>query len=151
MRPTGTEQAYMEKMANWGCLRYTKSSPNTRKVFKHIRRIRRKNLCAHGEDAKRLLTYSPNTPKDISFLKILSNYTMWNGLSQQTISRYCPFNPVAQVGCFIHLSFHPLSQLCFLSTLLSCYSIMQPHSILYQSMLFIQQLFHPATQTSCFV
>jgi hypothetical protein len=53
------------EMANWGYLRYTKSSPNTRKVFKRIRRIRRKNLCIHGEDAKRLLTYSPNTPKDI--------------------------------------------------------------------------------------
>jgi hypothetical protein len=50
--------AYMEKMAIWGYLRYTKSSPNTGKVFKRIRRIR-------GEDAKRLLTYSPNTPKDI--------------------------------------------------------------------------------------
>ncbi len=44
---------------------YTKSSPNPRKVFKRIRRIRRKNLCVHGEDAKRLLTYSPNTPKEI--------------------------------------------------------------------------------------
>ncbi len=57
--------AYMEKMANWGYLRYTKSSPNTRKVFKRIRRIRGKNLCVYGEDVKRLLTYSPNTPKDI--------------------------------------------------------------------------------------
>ncbi len=57
--------AYMEKMAYWGYLRYTKSSPNTRKVFKRIRRIRGKYLCVHGEDAKRLLTYSPNTPKDI--------------------------------------------------------------------------------------
>jgi hypothetical protein len=56
---------YMEKMTNWGYLRYTKSSPNMRKVFEHIRRIRGKNLCVHGEDAKRLLTYFPNTPKDI--------------------------------------------------------------------------------------
>ncbi len=58
-------QAYMEKMASWGYLRYTKSSPNTRKVFKCIRRIRGKNLSVHGVDAKRLLTYSPNSPKDI--------------------------------------------------------------------------------------
>jgi hypothetical protein len=35
--------AYMEKMANRGYLQYTKSSPNTRKVFKRIRRIREKN------------------------------------------------------------------------------------------------------------
>jgi hypothetical protein len=53
---------YMEKMANWGYLLYTKSSLNTQKVFKRIRRIRGKNLCVHGEGAKRLLTYSPNTP-----------------------------------------------------------------------------------------
>ncbi len=52
-------------MAKWGYLRYTKSSPNKRKVFKRIQRIRGKNLCVHGEDKKRLLTYSPNTPKDI--------------------------------------------------------------------------------------
>ncbi len=44
--------AYMEKMAKWGYLRYTKSSLYTRKVFKRIRRIRGKNLCVHGEDAK---------------------------------------------------------------------------------------------------
>jgi hypothetical protein len=60
--------AYMEKMANWGHLLYTKSSPKTRKVFKRIRRIRGKNLCVHGEDAKRLLTYSPHTPKDIKVI-----------------------------------------------------------------------------------
>jgi hypothetical protein len=36
--------AYMEKMANWGYLRYTKSSPSTRKVSKRIRRIRGKNF-----------------------------------------------------------------------------------------------------------
>jgi hypothetical protein len=57
--------AYMEKLVNWGYLRYTKSSPNTRKVFKRIRHMRGKNLCVHEEDAKRLLTDSPNTPKDI--------------------------------------------------------------------------------------
>ncbi len=57
--------AYMEKMANWGNLQYTKSSPNTRKVFKRIGRILGENICVHGEDAKRLLTNSPNMPKDI--------------------------------------------------------------------------------------
>ncbi len=36
-----------------------------RKVFKLIRRMQGKNLCVHGVDAKRLLAYSPNTPKDI--------------------------------------------------------------------------------------
>ncbi len=55
----------MEKMANWGYLRSTKSFLNALKVFKRILRMSGKNLCVHGEDAKILLTYSPNTPKDI--------------------------------------------------------------------------------------
>ena len=55
----------IENMSNQGYLRYTKSSLNMQKVFKRIRRIRGKNLCVHGEDAKRILAYSPNTPKDI--------------------------------------------------------------------------------------
>ncbi len=58
-------------MANWGYLRSTKSSLNARKVFKRIRRMRGKNLCVHGEDAKIPLTYSPNTPKDIVCLSRL--------------------------------------------------------------------------------
>jgi hypothetical protein len=62
---TESIEAYMENMAIWDYLRHTESSPNTRKVFKRIRRIRRKNLCVHGEDAKRLLAYSPNTSRDI--------------------------------------------------------------------------------------
>ncbi len=87
-------------MAIWGYLRFTKSSPNAQKVFKRIRRIRGKNLCVHGEDAKRLLAYSPYTPVYISvnnntnlnLFKILSNYIIWDRLSQKTISRYCPFD-----------------------------------------------------------
>jgi hypothetical protein len=55
----------MENMAIWGYLQYTKSFLIAGKVFKHIPRIRGKNLCVHGEDAKRLLAYSPNTPRDI--------------------------------------------------------------------------------------
>jgi hypothetical protein len=90
-------------------LRYTKSSLYERKVFKCIRRVRGKDLCVHGEDAKRLLAYYPNTPRDIQmcisrliiiqiliFLKILSNYTIWDRLSQKTISRYCTFNMVSR-------------------------------------------------------
>ncbi len=61
--------AYMENMTNWSYLRYTKSSPNTWKVFKRIRRKRGRNLCVHGEDSKRLLAYSPNKPKDIKVCK----------------------------------------------------------------------------------
>ncbi len=52
-------------MAIWGYLRYTKSSPNAQKLSKCIWRMRGKNLCVHGEDAKRLLAYSPYTPIDI--------------------------------------------------------------------------------------
>jgi hypothetical protein len=58
----------MENMAILGYLRYTKLSPNARKVFntfgEYAERIG-KNLCVYGEDAKRLLAYSPNMPRDI--------------------------------------------------------------------------------------
>jgi hypothetical protein len=65
-------EAYMKNMANWGYLRYTKSSPNTRKVFKRIRRMRGKNLCVHGEDAKRLLAYSFHV---VVRIRIILSYT----------------------------------------------------------------------------
>ncbi len=55
----------MEKIANWGYLRYKNSTLNTREVFKRIRRIRGKNIYVHGVDAKRLLTYSRNAQEDI--------------------------------------------------------------------------------------
>ncbi len=56
-------------------------------------RIRGKNLCVHGEDAKRHKTVniSFNNNTNLIFLKILSIYTVWDGLSPKTISRYCPF------------------------------------------------------------
>jgi hypothetical protein len=50
----------MENMANWGYLQYTKLSPNARKVFKHTQRIRGKNLCVQGQDAKRSVHISVN-------------------------------------------------------------------------------------------
>ena len=50
---------------NLGLFAVHKSSPNARKVFKRIWRMHRKNLCVHGEDAKRILAYSPYTPRDI--------------------------------------------------------------------------------------
>ncbi len=63
------------------------SEYSTRKVFKRIGRMRGKNLCIHGEDAKRLLAYSPNTPKVIKvciywliiirILKFFGIYTIW--------------------------------------------------------------------------
>jgi hypothetical protein len=56
-------------MSNQGYLWYTKLSPNARKVFKRIRRMHEKNLCVHGEDAKRLLAYSHTTPRDIKVRK----------------------------------------------------------------------------------
>ncbi len=42
-----------------------KSSPYARKVFKRIWRMRGKDLCVIGEDAKSILAYSPNTPRDV--------------------------------------------------------------------------------------
>jgi hypothetical protein len=40
----------------WGYLRYTKMSPKCGKYL---------NIFRHGEDAKRLLAYSPYTPRGI--------------------------------------------------------------------------------------
>jgi hypothetical protein len=37
---------------------------------------------------------SVNNNKNLIFLKILSNYIIWDRLSQKTISRYCPFKGV---------------------------------------------------------
>jgi hypothetical protein len=92
-------------MSNQGYLRYTKSSPNTRKVFKRSWRIRGKNLCVHGEDAKRLLAYSHNTPRDIKvcisqliIIRIQKKLGIFpstqDGMDQakKTFSSYCPFN-----------------------------------------------------------
>jgi len=48
-----------------------------RKVFKRIQRIRGKNLCVHGGDAKKLLVYSPNrlidTKLSISWLLMVQH------------------------------------------------------------------------------
>jgi hypothetical protein len=52
IRDAESIKVYMEKMAIWGYLRYTKSSPNARKVFKRIRRIRGKNY-AYMEKTQR--------------------------------------------------------------------------------------------------
>ncbi len=63
-----TESIYLSVNGEYGKLglfRYTKLSPNMRKVFKGIQRICVKNLCLHEDDKKRLLANSPNTPRDI--------------------------------------------------------------------------------------
>jgi hypothetical protein len=52
-------------MSNQGYLRYKKTSPYAWKVFKRIWRMRGKDLCVNGEDAKNILAYSPNTPRDV--------------------------------------------------------------------------------------
>ena len=37
---------------------------------------------------------SVNNNTNLNLFKILSNYIIWNRLSQKTISRYCPFKPL---------------------------------------------------------
>jgi hypothetical protein len=76
-------------------------SENTRKVFKRLwrkwqigvicgtqnhLRIRGKYLNVFGEYAEIIFAYMEKM--------ILSIYIIWDGLSQQTISRYCPFKQV---------------------------------------------------------
>ncbi len=96
----------MENMAIWGYLRETKSTPNARKVFKRIRRIRGKNFMrtwrrrketlgvfsSYAKRYKSVYEYiSVNNNTNLILFKIISNYITWNRLSQKTISRYCPF------------------------------------------------------------
>ncbi len=56
-------------------------------------RRRRKALGVFGEYAKRCksVNISENNNTNEKNFKILTNYTIWDGLSQKTISRYCPF------------------------------------------------------------
>ncbi len=44
---------------------YTNSSPNTLKVFKCIRRICGKYFSTNGDSSKKILSFSPHTPKGI--------------------------------------------------------------------------------------
>ncbi len=45
----------------------------------------------NGEISNKSVYISVNNNTNWKFLKILSIYTIWVGLSQKTISRYCPF------------------------------------------------------------
>jgi hypothetical protein len=71
-------------MANFRVVSVYKSSLNTQKIFKHIWRTRRKNLCIHGEDTKRLLECSPNTltstKLSISWLIIVQHEILFSSL-----------------------------------------------------------------------
>jgi hypothetical protein len=51
-------------------------------VFKCIRRMRGKNLCIRGEDGKRILAYSPNTPKDIKVCISRLIIILWRDLTK---------------------------------------------------------------------
>jgi hypothetical protein len=90
-------------MAIWGYLRYTKSSPNARKVthlentwkeFMRTWRRRKETLGVFSLYARRYKSVyiSVNNNTNLNLFKILSDYFIWDRLSQKTISRYCPFN-----------------------------------------------------------
>ena len=77
----------------YGCLRSTELSPNTRKKSRHTWRRRKETLGVFGEYTKRhkSVYISVNNHTNFYFLKILFINTVWNGLSQKNIPRYCPF------------------------------------------------------------
>ncbi len=58
----------MENMANLGYF----GTQNAESIFKGIPRIRRENLCVRGEEAKKILVYSPNMPRDIKVCTYIS-------------------------------------------------------------------------------
>jgi hypothetical protein len=64
-------------------------------------RRRKENLGVFSLYAKRhkSVYISVNNNTNFKIFWILSIYTIWDGLSQKTISRYCPFNTVT-IGLF---------------------------------------------------
>jgi hypothetical protein len=66
-------------------------SPNTQKESMRTWRRRKETIGVLGEYAKKRhksVYISVNNDKNLNFLKILFIYTIWNGLSQKTISCY---------------------------------------------------------------
>ena len=63
----------------------------------HTWRRRKEALSVFSRYAKRhkSVYIFVNNNTNFNFLKILSNYTIWDRLSQKTISRYCPFKAVS--------------------------------------------------------
>ncbi len=53
----------MENIENWVISVHKIVSKYAESILTYLE-IHGKNLCVHGEDAKRLLAYSPNTPRD---------------------------------------------------------------------------------------
>ncbi len=45
----------------------------------------------NGEISTESMYFSVNNNTNLKKFQILSIYTIWDGLSQKTISRYCPF------------------------------------------------------------
>jgi hypothetical protein len=73
-------------------------SENPRKEFMHPWRRRKETLGVFSLYAKRYKSVyiSVNNNTNLNLFKILSNYIIWDRLSQKTISRYCPFNNSAR-------------------------------------------------------
>ncbi len=68
-------------------------SENTGKEFMRPWRRRKETLGVFSLYAKRYKSVyiSVNNNTNLNLFKILSNYIIWDRLSQNTISRYCPF------------------------------------------------------------
>ncbi len=66
-------------------------------------RKRKKTLGVFSKYAKRCksVNISENTNTNKKIFQILTNYTIWDGLSQKTISRYCPFKQLEKTILFL--------------------------------------------------
>ena len=80
-----------------GYLRYTEFSPNTQKESMRTWRRHKETLGVFSYYANRHKSayISVNNNTNLKKIYILSIYTIWERLSQKTISRYCPFNDAA--------------------------------------------------------
>jgi hypothetical protein len=76
-------------------------SENTRKEFMRPWRRRKETLGVFSLCAKRYKSeyIFVNNNTNVNLFKILSNYIIWDRLSQKTISRYCPFKGYHFRGC----------------------------------------------------
>jgi hypothetical protein len=116
---TESIKAYMENTANVGLFAVLKIVSECAESFNRIRRKRGKNLCVYGKHAKSLSAYfsyyakrhksvyiSVNNNTNFKISQILSLYTIWDGLRQKTISRYCPFKSNSRPRTLFHVVVH---------------------------------------------
>jgi len=72
---------------------------------------------------------SVNNNTNLNLFEILSNYIIWERLSQKTISRYCPFNqPALATGTVVGVGYHDCLHLLIIGSVTGSAIRMDPHN-----------------------